>query len=146
MQDAAILVTDMDIEEPRDLVPAMSLALRSGITQLLLIVASISETGLSVVLDDRLKNKIRTVVVKIDAYHPGDLSIAQEDIALLTGARPLLQKAGETLEHVRQSDFGEARWVWADDKNFGFASGKSDPQQLREAVRGLRASLRCERG
>jgi len=40
MQDAAILVTDMDIEEPRDLVPLMSLALRSGIKNLLLIVAS----------------------------------------------------------------------------------------------------------
>jgi len=138
MQDAAILVTDIEIEEPRELVPLMSLALRSGISQLLLIVSSISETGLSVVLDDRLKEKIKTIVVKIDAYHPGDLSVAQEDIALLTGARPLLQKAGESLEHVRESDFGEARWVWADDKNFGFASGKGDPRQLREGVRSLR--------
>ena len=36
MQDAAIIVTDMDIEEPRDLVPLMSLALRRGISNLLL--------------------------------------------------------------------------------------------------------------
>ncbi len=138
LQDAAILVTDMEIEEPRELVPLMSLALRRGIANLLLVVASISETGLSVVLDKRLRDKIQTIVVKIDAYHPGDLSIAQADIALLTGARPLLQKAGESLEQVRESDFGEARWVWADDKNFGFASGKGDPRQLREGVRSLR--------
>jgi len=140
MQDAAILVTDMDIEEPRDLVPAMSLALRCGITNLLLIVHSISETGLSVVLDDRLREKIKTIVVKIDAVLEDEQARARADIALLTGARPLLQKASETLEHVRQSDFGEARWAWADDKNFGFASGKGDPRQLREAVRGLRAA------
>ncbi|MCY4064310.1 MAG: hypothetical protein OXG53_18210 [Chloroflexi bacterium] len=138
MQDASILVTDMDIEEPRDLVPLMSLALRCGITNLLLIVASISETGLSVVLDKRLRDQIQTLVVKIDAFHPGDLSIAQEDIALLTGGSPVLLKAGESLEHVRESDFGEARWAWADDKNFGFASGKGDPRQLREAARSLR--------
>ena len=138
MPDAAILVTDMDIEEPRDLVPVMSLALRCGITNLLLVVASISETGLSVVLDKRLRDKIETVVVKIDAYHPGDLSTAQEDIALLTGARPLLQKAGDSLEGARESDFGQARWVWADEKNFGFASGKGDPRRLRDQARSLR--------
>lgn len=140
MHDAAILVTDMNIEEPRDLVPVMSLALRCGIKNLLLVVASISETGLSVVLDDRLKDKIKTVVVKIDEFHPGELSILQEDIALLTDAKPVLQQAGESLDDVREVDFGEARWVWADDKNFGFASGKGDPQKLREAVRSLRAA------
>ena len=62
--------------------------------------ASISETGLSVVLDDRLRDKIRTVVVKIDEFHPGELSILQEDIALLTGAKPVLQQAGESLDDV----------------------------------------------
>ena len=138
MTDAAILVTDMDIEEPAELVPLMQLALRSGITQLLLIVASISEKALAVVLDQRLREKIQTVAVKIDSYHPAELSIAQEDIALLTGGRPLLQKAGLSLEQARNGDFGEARWVWADDKNFGFASGKGDPRQLRERARGLR--------
>lgn len=140
MPDAAILITDMDIKEPRELVPLMTLALRRGIQKLLLIVASISETGLSVVLDERLKDKIQTLVVKIDAYHPGDLSLAQQDIALLTGAKPLLQKAGDSLDNVRQDDFGRARWVWADESNFGFASGKGDPIQLRESVRSLRAA------
>ena len=140
MQEAAILVSDMDIEEPRQLVPLMSLALRLGLSQLLLIVSSISDTGLSVVLDERLKDKIRTVVVKLEAFHPADLSLAQEDIALLTGARPLLQKAGDTLEQVRADDFGGARWVWADDSNFGFASGKGDPRKLRDQARRLRAA------
>lgn len=138
MQDAAILVSDMDIEEPRDLVPVMSLALRQGVKRLLLIVASISDTGLSVVLDKRLRDQIQTIVVKLDVYHPGELSVALEDIGLLTGARPLLQKAGESLERVRAGDLGGARWVWADDKHFGFASGKGDPRKLREVVRSLR--------
>ena len=41
----------------------------------------------------------------------------------------------------REGDFGAARWIWADDKNFGFASGKGDPRQLREGVRRLRAAF-----
>jgi chaperonin GroEL len=138
MQDTAILITDMDIEEPRELVPVMSLALRCGISQLLLIVHSISETGLSVVLDNRLREKIKTIVVKIDSVLEDEQARTREDIALLTGARPLLQKAGESLEHVRESDFGGARWIWADDKNFGFAGGKGDPRELRAQARSLR--------
>ena len=140
LHEAAILVTDAAIEEPAELVPVMQLALRRGIKQLLLIVESISDKGLAVALDQRLREKIQTVIVKLDDYHPGDLSLAQDDIALMTGARPLLQKAGQTLEQVRESDFGWARWIWADDKNFGFASGKGDARLIREQVRRLRAA------
>ncbi len=136
--DAAILVTDLDIEEPQELVPLMQLALRCGMTNLLLVVNSISDKGLSVVLDQRLREKIRTIVVKLDGFLPDDLQQAQADIALLTGGRTLLGKAGQSLEQARESDFGRARWVWADDKNFGFAGGKGDPLQLREQARRLR--------
>ena len=140
LQDAAILVTDMEIEEPGELVPLMQLALRSGIKELLLIVASISDKGLAVALDKRISDRIRTVIVKLDGYHPGELSLAQEDIALLTGGRPILLKAGESLATVAERDFGWARWAWADDKNFGVASGKGDPALIREEVRRLRAA------
>ncbi|MYD09398.1 MAG: hypothetical protein F4X02_05060 [Chloroflexi bacterium] len=138
LHDAAILVTDMEIEEPAELVPLMQLALRRGIKELLLIVASISDKGLSVVLDKRISDKIRTVVAKIDEFHPGDLHQAHGDICLLTGGRPILLKAGDSLETVRADDFGGARWVWVDDKNFGFASGKGDPRAVRELARRLR--------
>ena len=142
LHDASILVTDMEIEEPADLVPLMQLALRSGIKELLLIVASISEKGLSVVLDKRISDKIRTVVTTIDEFHPADLHQAQADICLLTGGRPILLKAGDSLETVAAGDFGRARWVWADDKNFGFASGQGDPRAIRDQARRLRATYR----
>ncbi len=138
MSDAAILVSDAEIEEPAELVPLMQLALRCGLQDLLLIVKSISDKGLSVVLDKRLSDRIRVVVVNLELFQPDALARAQADIALLAGGRPVLQTAGDSLESVRESDFGQARWVWADDKNFGFASGKGDPRQLRDTVRRLR--------
>ena len=138
MEDAAILITDMDIEEPRELVPLMQMALRSKISKLLVIVKSISDKGISVVLDDRLRSKIQTVVVKLDTFLQDDLIQACHDIALLTGGRPVLSAAGQSLEDATDEDFGHARWVWADDKNFGFASGEGDPIQIRRQVRILR--------
>ncbi len=138
MADVAILITDMEVEEARELIAPMQLALRHGISKLLLIVKSISDTGLSVVLDERLSSKIQTVVVKIDYYHPDELLQACRDIALLTAGRPLLQAGGKSLDDVRHEDFGYARWVWADDKNFGFAGGTGDPIQIRAQTRNLR--------
>lgn len=138
LRDAAILVSDAEIEEPAELVPVMQLALRCGFQQLLLIVSSISEKGLSVVLDKRLRAKIQTLVVKLDEFVPADLQQANADIALLTGGRPILQGAGESLDDAQASDFGSARWVWADNKNFGFASGGGDPHAIRATVRRLR--------
>lgn len=138
MEDAAILVTDMEIEEPRELIPLMQLALRSKISKLLLVVQSISETGKSVVLDDRLRSKIQTVVVKIDSFLPEELLQACQDIALLTGGRLVLQAADQSLAEVSGADFGHARWVWADDKNFGFAGGAGDPIRIRRQARMLR--------
>ena len=138
MAEAAILVTDLDIEEARELIPLMQLALRRGINKLLLVVKSISEKGISVLIDDRLTSKIQTVVVKIEAFHPEDLLQAGRDIALLTGGNPIFEAAKSTLEDVTADDFGYARWVWADDKNFGFAGGAGDPIKLRRQARKLR--------
>ncbi len=141
MEDAAILITDMDIEEPRELVPLMQLALRRRISKLLLIVHAISDKGLSVVLDDRLREKIKVTIVKMDSFLQDELNQAQEDIAVLTGAQPLLKAAGQSLERVREHHFGYARWVWADDKNFGFAGGKGSPPHIRAQFRRLRQAL-----
>ncbi len=138
MEDAAILITDMDIEEPRELVPLMQLALRCQISKLLLVVHAISDKGLSVVLDDRLRKKIKVAVVKIDSFLQDELNQAQEDMAVLTGAQPVLKAAGQSLEHVRECHFGYARWVWADDKNFGFAGGKGSPPHIRQQFQRLR--------
>ena len=138
MEEAAILITDLDIEAPQELVPLMQKALRCGIEKMLLIVHSISDKGLSVVLDERLKAKIKVVVVKIDGYLQDELNQAQEDIAVLTGAQPILQAAGQSLDQTDERHFGHARWVWADGRNFGFAGGKGAPRHIREHFHKLR--------
>lgn len=138
MENSAILITDMDVKEPGELIPLMQLGLRSKIENLLVIVRSISDKGLSVVLNERIAEKMKVIVVKIDGFVQDDLIQAQQDIAFLTGASPILSAAGQTLSQVKDSDFGFARWVWADNNNFGFASGKGDPRQLREHVERLR--------
>ena len=136
MQNASILITDMDVKEPSELINVIQLAIVSKIENLLLIVRSISDKGLSVVLDERIATKVKVVVVKIDGFVQDTLMQAREDMAFLTGANPILTVAGQTLDHVKASDFGSARWVWADNNNFGMQV--SDPYQIRQHVTTLR--------
>jgi len=137
-ENTAILISDMDIKEPNELIAFIQLAMRLKIENLLLIVRSISEKGLSVVLNERIAEKIKVVIVKIDGFVEDDQIQARQDIAFLTGGNLILKAAGQTLDHVKESDFGSARWVWADKNNFGFASGKGDPRQLRDHINNLR--------
>ena len=143
MEDAAILITDMDIEEGRALVPLLQMALRSDIANLLLIVKSISDVGVGVLMEERVRQKLRTLVVKLDHQKLDDFNQSYQDIGILTDARPLLDAAGQSLADVTIDDFGRARWVWADDGNFGFAGGKGDPRQIREHVHSLRHAYTC---
>lgn len=142
MEDAAIIISDVDVKEPRDLIAVMQMAMRADIKDLLLIVGSISETGLSVLLDKRIRDKVNTVAVKIDGFVSADLAAAQEDLAILTGGIPLVKAAGQSLTHVGVEHFGRARWVWADARNFGLAGGRGDPRRLRQHVAALRTAHR----
>lgn len=138
MEDAAILITDMDIEAGRNLVPLLQMALRNNITDLLLIVKSISDVGVGVLMEERIRQKLRTVAVKLDHQKLDEFHQSYQDISILTGAQPVLDAAGQSLADVTVDDFGRARWGWADDSNFGFASGKGDPRQIRAHVHSLR--------
>jgi chaperonin GroEL len=138
LENATILITDLDVKEPGELIGLMKLAMLSQIEKLFIIVRSITEKGLSVVLNERVAEKVKVVVVKIDSHVKDDLIQAQQDIAFLTGATPIIQDAGQTLNDVQLSDFGSARWTWADNNNFGFAGGQGDPPRLLEHVDNLR--------
>ncbi len=140
LYDTSILVTDLDIEQPKDLIGLMQLAIRSQMKTLLLVVNSISELGLSVILNEKVANQVKVVVVKIDGFVQDDLIQARQDIAALVGGNIIHKAAGQTLDNVQESDFGSARWVWADENNFGFAGGHGNPYRLREHITILRTA------
>lgn len=140
LENPAILVSDMDVQEPAELIALMQLAIRSKIKNLLLIVNSISDNGLAVVHNQRIAETIKVVVVKIDSAVKDDIMQAQQDMTALTGANPILKVLGQNLNHATEADFGWARWAWADKQHFGFAGGKGDPYHLRQHVATLRKS------
>lgn len=140
--NAAILISDMEIKEPHELLPALGAALDAGHKALLLVAASISSRALSLLLSKTNRERIVVVVVRSPALDAVTRMEAMEDLALLTGGRAVFQAAGETLHSVRTADLGQARRMWANENYFGIIGGKGDPRRLRQHIARLRAGYK----
>ncbi|MFQ6102615.1 MAG: TCP-1/cpn60 chaperonin family protein [Anaerolineae bacterium] len=60
-----------------------------------------------------------------------------EDLSILTGGRPLLRVAGDTLGGAKPADFGWVRRAWADRTCMGIMGGKGDSRALRAHIKAL---------
>lgn len=141
MENAAILISDLEIEEPRQLMPVIALAIEANIRSLLIVASKLSEGVIALLLANSDPEKFEAIAVKTPGWGKDEQAWALEDLAVLTGGRPFINVAGDTLSQVRVEDFGHARRVWADRRNFGIVGGRGNPQALRQHFATLRASF-----
>lgn len=143
LQNAAILISDLELEDPRQLVPALDKALEVGIQSLLIVANKLSESVIALLLQaSREPEKFRAIAVTTPGLGPVEQAAAMQDLAVLAGGRPLLKIAGDTLSKVSATDFGRARRVWAEATYFGIVGGRGDPRGLRRHIASLRAALK----
>ena len=143
MEEAVILISDLSINDPGELTPALRVAIDGGVKTMLVIAGTMSEDAASFLnAASQTPDKFRVVAVRT----PGasiDLQIgALADLAVLTGGKPFLKATGDTLGDVELADLGRARQVWADANYFGVLGGKGNPRHLREHVRQLQSRFR----
>jgi chaperonin GroEL len=140
LEDAAVLFTDLDIKDPRDLVKLLTIVAQAKIKALLLVAKEVSQVCIGLLTKPEIAEKVKIVAVKT----PGTLLQVKEqalnDLAILTGAEPVLGAAGSTLQSVKLENLGRARNVWADKNYFGIIGGQGDPRALREHIATLRAA------
>jgi chaperonin GroEL len=140
LEDAAVLVTDLAIENPRDLIEPLTIVAQAKIKALLIVAKDVSQPCIGMLTRPEISEKVKIVAVKA----PGVLLKAQgqalHDLAILTGARPILEAAGDTLQSIKLRDLGRTRSAWADKTYFGIIGGQGDPRVIREHIATLRAA------
>jgi len=141
LEDASILISDLDAHEPQDLIPLLEAAMQAGIKSLFLVLGSISERTLAVILAKPNREKIKVVAVHAPTNNADARRQALEDLAVLTGGRAYLAAVGDTLHGVAIENLGRARRVWANSENFGIVAGRGDPRKLRGHIAELRAAI-----
>jgi len=142
LEDAAILISDLQIEEARQLVPIVSMVVKAGVKSLLILSRTLSDEASAVVLYSNKKNdKLKIVVTKTPGLTPVEVAGVLEDLSILTGGRALRRSAGETLDSLKIEDLGRARKAWADRYNFGIIGGQGDPRAIRTHIAAMRQAF-----
>jgi len=142
LEDVAILVSDLRIEEPDQLLPVLETTVRLGRRSLLVIASHISPRAVGMLIaNSRVPERLQAIAVRTPGPERIDEIAAMEDLAVLTGGRPFLQAVGDTLAEVAAADLGHARRVWVDRFRFGIVGGGGDPRRLRAHVATLRQAL-----
>lgn len=143
MENAAILISNLKIDDHRKLLPLLDRAVRAQVRSLLIIANELSESATAALLVvSRKSDKFQVISVKAPGATLNDQIGAMEDLAVLTGGHPFSSAAGHTLDAVKPEHLGRARRVWADRDHFGIVGGQGDPRALRRHIAELRAAFK----
>jgi chaperonin GroEL len=140
LEDAAILITNFDYNEPDDIVPIIEDVYSAGIQSFMIICRSMSEKVISVLTTaSRNPERFKVIAVKTPIeFH--NQAVWLQDIAVLTGGRAYLTAVGEKAGSVTLEGLGKARRAWADMTYFGIIGGKGSAAEIRSHIQGLKSS------
>lgn len=141
LENTAVLISDLKIETPEELVPLLTLCVRNNIKHLLLVSATLSEKAMGLLLTKTNQEKVHVAAVKTPGLDVSTQRDALQDLAILTGGRALMTVTNDQLTSVKLEDLGRARRAWVDNHSFGIVGGRGQPRVLRQHIADLRKAL-----
>src|SRR6266508_1156592 len=104
LENASILISNLEVEDPGKLIPLLQLAIKNEIKQLLLVTSTLSDKAMGILLAKPNQERVFVAAVKTPGMTIDAQNDALEDLAILTGGRALLKATGDMLEKVSQAD------------------------------------------
>jgi len=142
--EPALALTSLDLDDPREIAPALETAFNSGAGGLIVIAKTVSEQALSM-LRANSRPDFPIVAVKPPGFGDEAQRAALQDLAVLTGGRVFWGEAGDRLGLIRMAHLGRTRTAWVDPRHFGIVSGQGDAREIRMRIKALTAYFdQCE--
>jgi chaperonin GroEL len=138
--DPHVLITDMPIEKPEELVPVLDACARGGVQSLLVVAPEINEAALSLLIVNRQRGVLESVAVKAPSHGDQRTGILV-DLAIATGGRCFRRELAESISTAKVSDLGRARQAWARPQSFGILGGQASRDAIRARIVEVRAEL-----
>ena len=143
MEEPFVLVHNGKVESFGAIEPALRAFAKSG-KWLLVIAHDIVGEALATLVVNRREAKLKVAAVRAPGVGPFRDAVL-EDIAIMTGAEPVGDGLGHTLEKLRPEMLGRATRAVVDDRTTTIIGGRGDTQVMEKRCRELRAAIERQR-
>jgi len=140
LEDPFILAYDRKVDRIAEILPLLEQVAKSG-KPLLVIAEEVEGEALAALVVNSLRGVLKACAVKAPGF--GDARKAMlQDIAVLTGGKPISEEIGLSLEKAGLEDLGRAKRVEIGKDETTIIGGAGDSAQIDARVASLRAALK----
>jgi chaperonin GroEL len=140
MRKPLIALTTAKLESAAQIVPVLRAALEAEAERLVIIAPEIEGEALGTLLVNHQQGRLSCAPIKAPGSFIDRPEILQ-DLAVVTGATLIDDKAGLSMEGFRVRHFGRARRVAATRRDFIIIGAGGRPREIRERMAQLRAEM-----
>jgi chaperonin GroEL len=139
LEDCYILIHEKKISSLKDLIPLLEAVVNAG-KPLLIVAEEVEGEALATMVLNRIRGTFACCAVKAPGY--GDRRKAMlEDIAILTGGRPVFEDVGIKLENMPITDLGRAKKVIIDKDNTTIIEGAGKSADIKARIDQIRREI-----